>query len=176
MAGSWPSPDGARWIPAHPECQPGDRTEGSMSIQRKFFRLSFEGASERATSPGVPLAMRVWFAAIHRVDETGWASFEPGELSRFVSNRIDMETGEVLPDRHVTNRLIGKMVDDGWLCEGSSLRSLGIPESLGAFGRVRTAKPGRARARDRRMADAVAGWERATERYREPGGCLAAAA
>ena len=189
-----------------------------MSVRRKFFRLSFGGAYERATSPVVPLAMRVWFAAIHRVDETGWAPFAPGELAKVVSNRIDMQTGEVLTDRNVTNRLIGKMVDDGWLREGSSLRSLGIPESLGAFGResdrVRMAKPGRARAiarakvsgeaRDdapptmsleeadavldrihqlrtqnagaRVMADAIAGWERATERYRVPGYRLADAA
>ncbi len=125
-------------------------------IQRKFFRLSFAGAEGLASNPAVPLKMRIWFAAVHRVEPDGWATFGRGELARVVSIQCDSGTGEVIRDRHVTNKLIDSMVGDGLLIEGSHLEYLGIPTELGAFGpepdRVRMAPAGRQRAAARGKA------------------------
>lgn len=115
-----------------PESTPEPRRKRKRATARRFFRLQFDGAEAMASNPAVPLRMRIWFAAVHRVDDEGWAYFDRGELAKVVSTQFDAN-GEVVRDRNLTQRLIDDMAAGGLLTEGSHLRCLGIPKELGAY-------------------------------------------
>lgn len=123
-----------KWTPTHPG------TDDPVDARAYAWVRLMAATSERfASDPDVPVWLRVFHAALGRVDRYGLAHFERGELARVVAPiTSDGEIGVVHHIGAAVDRCIGK----GLLSPGSTPRRVGIrldTASVGGYDHARLA-------------------------------------
>lgn len=106
-----------------------------------WARVNRTTSEALATNPDVPLWLRVFHAALLRLDRYGLAHFAHGELSELVAI-TDPTTGEVAPVHHVGSKGIRRCVELGLFTSESTPRRIGVAlgvASVGGYDHLRLA-------------------------------------
>jgi hypothetical protein len=123
-------------VPTHPG------TTDPLDLKRWMWVRVGRATSEALVNDAdVPLWLRVFHAAMLRLDRYGLAHFERGELARMVAP-IDPATGEVALVHHVGSKGVDRCIAKGLFTADSTARRIGVmveTASVGGFSHKRIA-------------------------------------
>lgn len=108
-------------------------TDDPVDLKRYSWARVNRPTSEFLSShPDVPLWLRVFHAALLRLDRFGLAHFAHGELAN-VAAAVDPQTGEVTRADHV-GKAVGRCVTEGLFRPGSTPRRVAIVLDVASVG------------------------------------------